>query len=90
MSAGPRPDRAAVTAQLLAWVLELVPEARSAPLNATTDLRDFAGFDSLVLLQLLIRAEEEFDVPLVFQDPAIAEALSVAALSRHILDQMGG
>lgn len=52
-------------------------------------LKQFAGFDSIAIVQLLARAEEEFHVELAELDQAIESASSIGALTETIV-MLGG
>ncbi|OKI17801.1 hypothetical protein A6A25_40310 [Saccharothrix sp. CB00851] len=71
--------------RIIAWVVELVPESGSAELTSDTDLARFAGFDSVAILQLLARAENEFDVSLTDQDDVIRAAGSVGTIADQVV-----
>ncbi|PRY41288.1 cytochrome P450 family protein [Umezawaea tangerina] len=78
-------DRKSVVRELSERVTLLMPELREVAFDETSDLRDFAGFDSLVILQLLTHAEEVFGVSLMEDDVAIDSASSVGRLAEHIV-----
>jgi acyl carrier protein len=78
-------DHKSVVRELSEHVTLLMPELREVAFDETSDLRDFAGFDSLVILQLLTHAEEVFGVCLMEDDVAIDSASSVGRLAEHIV-----
>ncbi|WP_086844037.1 acyl carrier protein [Amycolatopsis kentuckyensis] len=79
------PERAEVARRLTAWVVELVPGCEESALAEATSLTDFAGFDSIAIVQLLAKAEAEFGVDLADQDQAIASASTIGSLADTIL-----
>ncbi|EMD28613.1 acyl carrier protein [Amycolatopsis azurea] len=80
---------AAIARRLTAWVVELVPGCDESALEEDTSLTDFAGFDSIAIVQLLAKAEEEFGVDLADQDQAIESANSIGSLAESIV-RLGG
>jgi acyl carrier protein len=76
-----------IARQLTAWVVEMVPG--STGIDAQTPLSQFAGFDSIAIVQLLAKAEDEFGVELADRDDAIESVSSVGALAKSIV-ALGG
>ncbi|WP_049566406.1 acyl carrier protein [Streptomyces sp. SBT349] len=82
-------DRSAIARQLTAWVVELVPGCDESEISEEASLRQFAGFDSIAIVQLLARAEDEFGVDLADQDETIRSVDSVGLLAESII-RLGG
>lgn len=83
-------DRSTVVERLTAWVLELVPGSTRSSVGEETVLSQFAGFDSIAIVQLLARAEDEFGVDLADQDETIDSAGSIGSLTDSIVRASGG
>lgn len=83
-------DRSTVVQRLTAWVVELVPECSQLGVDEDTSLSQFAGFDSIAIVQLLARAEDDFDVDLAGQDETILSAGSIGSLTDSIMRLSGG
>ncbi|MBW4722337.1 acyl carrier protein [Saccharothrix obliqua] len=79
------PDRSTVVARLRTWVGELLPDHDGAPPGEDDDLVSVAGFDSVALLQLLTKVENDFDISLSDRDDVIRDARSIGLLAEHIV-----
>ncbi|AVT33708.1 hypothetical protein C6361_34505 [Plantactinospora sp. BC1] len=82
-------ERSAVVRRLMAWVVELVPSCAESGIDEETSLTQFAGFDSIAIVQLLARAEDEFGVDLADEDQTIQSAASVSSLAESIVRLVG-
>ncbi|QIZ37843.1 acyl carrier protein [Saccharopolyspora sp. ASAGF58] len=78
-------DRSTVVDRLTTWVGELVPDRDVDAVGEDSDLGLVAGFDSVALLQLLARAEDDFDVSLSDRDDVIRDARSIGSLADQIV-----
>ncbi len=82
-------DRAVVARRLTEWAVELIPGCEESLIEEGTPLTGFAGFDSIAIVQLLAKAEDEFGVDLADEDQAIESAGSIGSLADSIV-RLGG
>jgi acyl carrier protein len=78
-------DRGQIVEALLGQVVALLPEAGKIGLTEDTDLRDFAGFDSITIVQLLMWAEAAYGISLTDDEEAIGRASSVSGLADYLV-----
>lgn len=78
-------SRETVVAALVSRLSETLPEARGAALQETDDLRQFAGFDSLGILETLVWLESEFDITIPDEDLDVENFQSVGRMADFVL-----
>ncbi|MEU3463285.1 phosphopantetheine-binding protein [Streptomyces sp. NPDC006733] len=78
-------SRETVVAALVSRLAETLPEARGAALQETDDLRQFAGFDSLGILETLVWLESEFDITIPDEDLDVENFQSVGRMADFVL-----
>jgi acyl carrier protein len=81
-------DRAAIVRHLTGLVAELMPSLGDEPVDEYASLTE-AGFDSIATVQLLARAEDDFDVDLAGSDETIRDADSIGSLADCIVRLAG-
>jgi acyl carrier protein len=84
-----RNELAEITCQLTAWVVELMPGCDGSEIDKESSLAQYPGFDSIAIVQLLAKAEDEFRVELADQDETIESVASISSLAQRIV-QLGG
>jgi acyl carrier protein len=79
-------ERKEVVDTVVERVREVVPESREvAVIDDHMDLRGFAGFDSLGILELLVWLEEQFAITIPDEELAVENFNSVGKMADYVI-----
>lgn len=79
------PERSEVAKAVVARIAEIVPEASAQPPGLDQDLRQFAGFDSLGILELLVWLESEFAIAIPDEELVVDNFTSIGKMADYVL-----
>jgi acyl carrier protein len=80
-------DRQSIVESLRQRLFEVVPDLREQTLDEDKDLREFAGFDSLGVLEILVWLESEFSLLIPDEELNIDNFSSVGKMADYVIDQ---
>ncbi len=78
-------NRQQIVDAVVARLHEVVPETREQSPPEDKDLREFAGFDSLGILELLVWLENEFSVTIPDEELAVENFSSVGKMVDYVI-----
>ncbi|HEY0532712.1 MAG TPA: acyl carrier protein [Actinoplanes sp.] len=79
-------ERKEVVDTVVERVREVVPESRDvAVIDDQMDLRGFAGFDSLGILELLVWLEEQFAITIPDEELVVENFNSVGKMADYVI-----
>ncbi|TDC79220.1 acyl carrier protein [Streptomyces hainanensis] len=79
-------DRQYIVESVQQRLREVVPDLREETLDADKDLREFAGFDSLGVLEILVWLESEFSLVIPDEELNIDNFSSVGKMADYVVD----
>ncbi len=78
-------DRKQIIETVVDRVRELVPEAADVASIDDKDLREFAGFDSLGILELLVWLEGQFAITIPDEELVVEHFSSVGKMADYVI-----
>jgi acyl carrier protein len=85
MSDRTKSERANVIEAVVARIADIIPEAKSQPPDVDQDLREFAGFDSLGILELLVWLESEFSITIPDEELVVDHFTSIRMMADYVM-----
>jgi acyl carrier protein len=79
------PERTTVVDAVIAQIAVIIPEAKTQPPSADQDLREFAGFDSLGILELLVWLESEFSIAIPDEELIVDNFTSIDKMADYVM-----
>jgi D-alanine--poly(phosphoribitol) ligase subunit 2 len=79
------PERSAVVEAVVTRIADIIPEAEIQRPGVDQDLRDFAGFDSLGILELLVWLESEFSITIPDEELVVDNFTSVGKMADYVI-----
>lgn len=80
-------DRDQIVRTITQRIHEIMPSASSEGLTAEDDLRNFAEFDSLVILETLVWLENEFGVTIPDEDLQVDRLSSIGKMADYVIER---
>jgi acyl carrier protein len=77
-------DRQKIVDSLMARVRQIVPEAAEEDLAEDRDLREFAGFDALGILEFLVWLEGEFAMAIPDEELVVENFTTVDKMAAYV------
>lgn len=81
------PERKVVVDAVVARIADIIPEAKAQPPSVGQDLREFAGFDSLGILELLVWLESEFSITIPDEELIVDNFTSISKMADYVMAQ---
>jgi len=81
------PERQHVVDTITAHMRTVLVEAADQDLPETRDLRDFAQFDSLAVLETLVWLETTFDISIVDDDLVADRFASISTMADYVIER---
>jgi acyl carrier protein len=78
-------ERATVVDAVVARIIGVIPETETRPPSVDQDLREFAGFDSLGILELLVWLESEFSITIPDEELVVENFTSVGKMADYVI-----
>lgn len=79
-------DRQHIVESVQQRLREVVPDLREENLEEDKDLREYAGFDSLGVLEILVWLESEYSLVIPDEELNIDNFSSVGKMADYVLD----
>lgn len=79
------PERTTVVDAVVARIAVIIPESKAQPPSADQDLREFAGFDSLGILELLVWLESEFSIAIPDEELLVDNFTSIDKMADYVM-----
>lgn len=78
-------DRREVVASISERLTQIIGESAAEVVPETKDLREFAGFDSLGVLETLVWLESEFTIQIPDEELVVDRFSSVAKMADYVI-----
>lgn len=85
MSERTKLERVKVVDSVIVRIADLIPEAKIQPPDVDQDLREFAGFDSLGILELLVWLESEFSITIPDEELIVDHFTTINMMADYVL-----
>ncbi|MBE2997222.1 hypothetical protein IDM40_00685 [Nocardiopsis sp. HNM0947] len=82
-------DRKQISESVSKHLATTIPELRDQEVSEDKDLREFAGFDSLGILESLVWLESEFNITIPDEELTVERFSSVKKMVDYVLDHRG-
>jgi acyl carrier protein len=79
------PERSQVVDAVVSRLTTILPEAKANQPTEDQDLRGFAGFDSLGILELLVWLESEFSIAIPDEELVVENFTSVGKMADYVI-----
>jgi acyl carrier protein len=79
-------DRQQIVDAVVSRLRDILPATRDHAPTDDQDLRDYAGFDSLGILELLVWLESEFSVAIPDEELVVENFVSVSKMADYVID----
>lgn len=80
-------DRNQIVLTITQRIHEIMPSASGEGLTVDDDLRNFAEFDSLVILETLVWLENEFGVTIPDEDLEVDRLSSIGKMADYVIER---
>jgi acyl carrier protein len=78
-------ERAKVVDAVVARITDIIPETKAQSVDVDQDLREFAGFDSLGILELLVWLESEFSIAIPDEELVVENFTSIGKMADYVV-----
>ncbi|WP_158841314.1 acyl carrier protein [Saccharothrix deserti] len=78
-------ERSKVVEAVRARIVDIVPEAAAAQPGEDQDLREFSGFDSLGILELLVWLEGEFAISIPDEELVVSNFSCIGKMADYVV-----
>lgn len=78
-------ERTMVVDAVVARIADIIPEAKVQLPSVDQDLREFAGFDSLGILELLVWLESEFSIAIPDEELIVDNFTSIGKMADYVV-----
>lgn len=82
-------DRQQIADSVSKHIATTIPELRNQEVPEDKDLREFAGFDSLGILESLVWLESEFGITIPDEELTVDKFSSVKKMVDYVIDHRG-
>ena len=79
------PERSDVVDAVVSRLTTILPESKATKPTEDQDLRGFAGFDSLGILELLVWLESEFSITIPDEELLVENFTSVGKMADYVI-----
>lgn len=78
-------EHISVVNAVIARIADIIPEAKTQPPEVDQDLRAFAGFDSLGILEILVWLESEFSITIPDEELNVEKFSSIGRMADYVM-----